>query len=244
MAAAFALALAGCEGGTGFSFASPDIGRDSGRIATQEVQLNDGMRVRAPFGKCVDTDRVRQSGGAATVVIANCSNLGARADVGAREAAIVLVTVLPGQHGSIPALRDMVRSNPGLLARSGSNEDVELVAVKTSSAALYANLIDGSPGTPAGVSARHWKAALDVAGRAVIISVFGKADGPLPGKAGEALIRDAAQAMLESNAETPLPGAGVVPTGASTVEDAVVETDPAPLGVNPAGWLRRALGRS
>ena len=78
-----ALVLAGCEGVPAFSFGSLNIDRERGRIVTQEVTLADGLRVRAPFGKCIDTRRTRQAGANATVVIANCSNLGGRADIGA-----------------------------------------------------------------------------------------------------------------------------------------------------------------
>lgn len=163
------------------------------------------MRVRAPGGKCIDTSRTRQTAGHATVVMANCSNLGARADVGARDPGLVLVTVTPVQHGDLDTLAARLRAQPALLSRSGQSADVKLVSIKTSSAALYANLIDVSGGGPVGVSARHWKAALDVAGRGVTISVFGKDNGPLTGGDGEDLARDAAQALLESNAATGLP---------------------------------------
>ncbi|MEM1235809.1 MAG: hypothetical protein AAGI10_02485 [Pseudomonadota bacterium] len=163
------------------------------------------MRVRAPFGKCVDTSRVRQRDGSASVVLANCSNLGGRADAGAPDAALVLVTITKGTHGDLAALSDLVQANPALLARSGRAEDIELLEIERSSVALYVNLIDSGPGSPQGVSERHWKAALDIAGRAVVISVFGKVEGPLPGAAGEDLIRDTAQILLQINENTPPP---------------------------------------
>ncbi|MEM9436520.1 MAG: hypothetical protein AAGA15_05715 [Pseudomonadota bacterium] len=115
------------------------------------------------------------------------------------------VTVFPVEHGDLSVLSEALRENPALLARSGRAEDVELLDLNTSSAALYANLIDLSAGGPEGVSARHWKAALDVAGRGIVISVFGKRGGPVPGAGGERLARDAAQAMLDVNVDTAPP---------------------------------------
>ncbi|MEL6691220.1 MAG: hypothetical protein AAFP28_12970 [Pseudomonadota bacterium] len=216
-----ALVLAGCEGVPAFSFGSLNIDRERGRIVTQEVTLADGLRVRAPFGKCIDTRRTRQAGANATVVLANCSNLGGRADIGAAIPGIILVTVAPGQHGDIATLSSIIRANPGVLSRSGLAEDVQLISATASASALYVNLVDSSPGGPEGVSARHWKAAVDVAGRAIVISVFGEASGPLIGEAGEDVARDVAQALLEVNAETPAPSATtIIETPVETPENA------------------------
>lgn len=175
--------------------------------------------MRAPFGKCVDTRRTRQAGANATVVIANCSNLGGRADIGAAVPGIILVTVAPGEHGDLSDLSEIIRSNPGVLGRSGRSEDVQLIAATASPSALYVNLVDNSAGGPEGVSARHWKAAVDVAGRAIVISVFGEATGPLTGEAGEGVARDVAQALLEVNAETPAPSTTIIETPVETADN-------------------------
>ncbi|MEM1375134.1 MAG: hypothetical protein AAGF78_12220 [Pseudomonadota bacterium] len=225
-----ALILAGCEGVPAFSFASLDVSRPSGRVVTQDVTLAGGLRVRGPFGKCVDTSRTRQAGAQATVVLANCSNLGGRADVGAQVPGVIFVTVTPGLHGDPVALRDAVRANPGLLARSGRSGDVQLLSTTASSAALYVNLVDKSFGGPEGLSARHWKAALDIAGRAVVISVFGARNGPLPGQDGERVARDVAQTLLEVNAETAPPAAVPIETPLETPE------------TGRQGFLRSLLG--
>ena len=226
--------LAGCESVPAFSFAPSDAER-AGRVATQEVMLRDGLRVRAPCGKCVDTRRTRQRAGQATVVIANCSNLGGRRDIGAPDPGLVLVTVTPGAHGDLDVLQATLRANPGLLARSGLVDDVDLISIKTSPAALYANLIDVSPGAPDGVSPRHWKAALDVAGRAIIISVFGKEGGPLPQAEGETLARNVAQALLDANAGLATP-VETVPPG-----DATVETPPESTENTPQSFMERSF---
>lgn len=222
-----------------FSFGSLSIDGERGRIATQEVTLASGLRVRAPFGKCVDTRRTRQAGISATVVMANCSNLGGRADIGARVPGIILVTVMPGSHGDPAALRETVRANPGLLARSGQAADIELISATASSAALYVNLVDASEGGPDGVSDRHWKAAVDVAGRAVVISIFGEEAGPLTGKDGERLARDVAQALLEVNAETELPAAPPIGPSAETP----IETPPERSENTPRGLLQGLFER-
>ncbi|MEM1235112.1 MAG: hypothetical protein AAGH70_13400 [Pseudomonadota bacterium] len=227
-----ALILTGCEGVPAFSFASLDISRPTGRVVTQEVMLAGGLRVRAPFGKCVDTRRTRQDGANATVVLANCSNLGGRADIGAQVPGIILVTVTPGRHGDPVALREAIRANPGLLARSGQASDVQLLSATASSAALYVNLIDQSVGGPEGVSARHWKAALDIAGRAVVISVFGQGSGPLPGQEGERVARDVAQTLLEVNADTGPPTAVPIETPLETPD------------TGREGFLRSLLGQA
>lgn len=197
-----ALVLTGCESLPVMSFAPPDVSRPEAeaRVAAKEIMLTGGVRVRAPSGKCVDTERVRQSAEAATVVMANCSNLGGREDVGASNPGIIFVTLVPGSHGAISDLAAQLRSDPGLLARSGRAADVEVISVKASSVAVYANVDDKSGGGPDGVSSLHWKAALNVADRAAIISVFGGEGSPLPNGAGEALARDVAQALLDGNA--------------------------------------------
>ncbi|MEM8591285.1 MAG: hypothetical protein AAGF13_02050 [Pseudomonadota bacterium] len=210
---------------------------ERGRIATQEVMLSDGLRVRAPFGKCVDTTRTRQSGGYATVVMANCSNLGGHSFVGARDAGLIFVTVIPGEHGDLSDLGSAVLSNPGVLARSGQGSDVEIISLKTSRSALYANLVDTSAGGPDGVSDRHWKAALDVAGRAIIISVFGKPDGQLPGAEGERLARDVAQSMIEANSGTPERLQSAIPL------ETVVETPSESAENTPQAVFERIFGQ-
>ncbi|MEM9349869.1 MAG: hypothetical protein AAGA47_06380 [Pseudomonadota bacterium] len=116
-----------------------------------------------------------------------------------------MVTVLPGEHGDLGSLGNALEENPALLARSGKPEDVELLDLSRSDLAVYANIVDQSSGGPEGVSPRHWKAALDVAGRGIVISVFGKSDGPVPGLAGKRLARDTAQAMLDVNIDTVSP---------------------------------------
>lgn len=214
-----AFLLAGCDGAPGFSFGGFGSDRERGRIVTQEVTLSGGFRVRAPFGKCVDTRRTRQAGANATVMIANCSNLGGRADIGAAVPGIVLVTVAPGKHGDLGELSEIIRSNPGVLSRSGRSDDVQLIAAIASPSALYVNLEDNSAGGPEGVSARHWKAALDVAGRAIVISVFGESTGPLTGEAGEDVARSVAQALLEVNAETPPPSTTIIETPVETTDN-------------------------
>lgn len=204
-------------------------------VATQEVTLFDGFRVRGPFGKCVDTRRTRQSAAASTVVLANCSNLGGRADIGAIDAALVLVTVMPTGHGDLGALRDALRAETEILSRSGQAADVELFSLSQSSVAVYANIADISAGGPEGVSPRHWKAALDVADHGVVISVFGESDGPLPGAAGESLARDVAQSLLEANS-----GLGSEPQSAPEPH-ASVESEPESAENTPT-FVERLLG--
>ncbi|MEM6478460.1 MAG: hypothetical protein AAF841_02055 [Pseudomonadota bacterium] len=231
-----ALVLTGCESIPAFSFVPDDILPETAPIATQEITLRSGMVIRAPFGKCIDTRRTRQSGGTATVIMANCSNLGGREDIGAIDPGLILVTVTPASHGDLLALRTAVRDDPGLLARSGAATDVDLIAIKTSRAALYANLVDISPGGPEGVSARHWKAALDVTGRGVVISVFGQEDGPLPAGAGESLARDVAQSLLEANS------ASADAQSESGIET-TVETPAESAENTPQAVFRRIFGR-
>ncbi|MEO1795708.1 MAG: hypothetical protein AAFR53_01670 [Pseudomonadota bacterium] len=228
-------ALAGCDGMPAFSFAPLNPEGEEGQLATQEVRLTDGMIVRAPFGKCIDLARTRQEEGSATVVMANCSNLGAAGSVGAREASLLLVTILPGGHGDLGDVSEAIQSEPGILARSGRSEDIELVSVETTQRALYANVVDLSAGGPEGVSARHWKAAFDVSGRAVILSIFGKEDGELTGVAGGRLARDAAQTLLDANVATP-------PPLTALIEDVAI--DQAPQSTESDGGLfDRLLGR-
>ncbi|MEO0487731.1 MAG: hypothetical protein AAF092_17670 [Pseudomonadota bacterium] len=171
-------------------------------IATQEILLADGLRVRAPDGKCIDTGRTRQEDGRATVVMANCSNVGGNANVGLPEPGLIFLTVVPGSHGEPLALGRRFADAPGLIARSGQDADVTLISLDASDVALYVNLIDRSPGGPRGVSAQHWKATLDLAGRAIVISVFGETNGPVPEAGGEALARAVAQSMIDNNGQT------------------------------------------
>ena len=207
-----ALLLGGCEGF--------DLGALSGQLATQEIRLEGGLRIRAPFGKCIDTSRTLQADGVATVVMANCSNLGGRADVGARDAALLFVTVTPRTHGDLARLSETLQASPELLARSGSADQIALLSVQRSELALYANVIDESAGGPEGVSSQHWKGALDVAERGVVISVFGKVGGPIEGRAGVRLARDTAQTLIDANQDTPPPSA--------TAAEAAPLAEPAP----------------
>ncbi|MEL6914551.1 MAG: hypothetical protein AAFP13_08615 [Pseudomonadota bacterium] len=232
IAALTAAALAGCEGLPAFSFAP--LGQDRGQLATQEVRLTGGLAIRAPAGKCIDLARTEEMRGFATLVMANCSNLGGRPDAGAPEAALLLVTVSDAAHGDLATLGRAISAAPSVLARSGVPEDVELLSLRQSDLALYANLVDRSDGGPEGLSPRHWKAALDVAGRGVVISVFGPEGGTLPAAGGERLARAAAQAILDANRGTALPATPPLP--AEAVETTRQSTDASP------GELRRLFG--
>lgn len=224
LAAVTAAALAGCDGLPAFSFAP--LGQERATLATQEVRLSDGIAVRAPFGKCIDLARTEEMPGIATLVMANCSNLGGRATAGAREAALMLVTVTDAGHGDLDALARTISETPAVLARSGAAEDVDLLSVKTSRRAIYANLVDRSAGGPEGLSQRHWKAALNVAGHGVVISVFGPEGGTLPERGGERLARDAAQSILDANSVSALPA--VPPLPPSAVETTRQSIDASP----------------
>lgn len=190
--------------------------------------LSDGLRVRAPGGKCIDTSRSRQESGRATIVMANCSNVGGAAQVGLPDPGLIFITVVPGSHGDPVSLGRRFADEPGLIARSGSPADVTLISLDASAAALYVNLEDRSSGGPAGVSPRHWKATMDLAGRAIVISVYGADGGEVPDAAGQALARSVAQVLIDINRGTP----SLLPPE--------VETEVAPQTTAPPGVVARA----
>ncbi|WP_186827065.1 hypothetical protein [Shimia ponticola] len=187
-------------------------------VLTQEVTLNSGLAVRAPSGFCIDTRRTRQSARGASVLMASCANLGGQPETGALNKALVLVTAVPGTHGDLVALQREIQRAP---QRLGRGPEVNLHGSETSRVALYVNLTDANPGRPPATDPRHWKAAVDVRGAAVIVSVFGAVGGPLTGRAGEQLIRDTVQALLDANSgqEPERPAAVAVATTPASSEN-------------------------
>ena len=203
-------------------------------VLTQEVTLNSGLRVRAPSGFCVDTRRTRQMAEGASVLMASCANLGGKPDTGAINKALVIMTAVPGSHGDLAELQETVKKTPQRLGRGPA---VELHGVETSSVALYANLTDANPGGPPATDPRHWKAAVDIGNKAVVLSVFGTSGGPLTGRAGEQLARDAVQALLEANS-----GAEPIRPDAVPVATTPASSENTPNGIG--GRLRGLFQRS
>jgi len=201
-------------------------------VLTQEITLTSGLAVRAPAGFCIDTRRTRQSVAGASVLMASCANLGGQPETGALNKALVLLTAVPGSHGDLQALQQDIRRAPQRLGRGPA---VELHGTETSRVALYANLTDANPGAPPATDPRHWKAAVDVRDRAAVISVFGATGGPLTGRAGEQLIRDAVQALLDANS-----GAEPAQTTAVAVATAPASSENTPnrIGDRLRGLLR------
>ncbi|MEM1302708.1 MAG: hypothetical protein AAGH17_09010, partial [Pseudomonadota bacterium] len=198
-------------------------------ILTQDITLNSGLAVRAPSGFCIDTRRTRQSGQGASVLMASCANLGGQPSSGALNKALVLLTVVPGTHGDLAQLQQQLRENP---TRLGRGPAVKLHSTETSRVALYANLTDANPGGPPATDPRHWKAVTDIRGVAAVVSVFGAVGGPLTGRAGEQLARDAVQALRDANS-------GIEPTGLPAV---AVATQPASSENTPKGIGARLSG--
>ncbi|MGR3493175.1 MAG: hypothetical protein ACU0DW_14045 [Shimia sp.] len=166
---------------------------------TRAMNLRSGLNVAGPSGYCIDPASVNEQRDRASVLLASCANLGAES--GPAIPGLLVITASPGTLGSPEVILSAVRDEGGVLAlsRTGQEGTAALHGAKSTARAVYVNMSDVSPGAPPMTDPRHWKAIMDMGGQGIVISVYGAQDGPLSGAAGEALARDAAQALLRAN---------------------------------------------
>ncbi|MGR3434402.1 MAG: hypothetical protein ACU0CO_05865 [Shimia sp.] len=237
------LSLAGClpgGGGGGLGFAGSTAAPTS--IGTPSLATRSGLTFAAPQGYCIDPGSLRQGLGTASALAASCANLG-NAEAGAPVDPAILSIASSRVGLATPAeAQAVLRTDLGraALSRSGQATDVALHDVKASERAVYVHLTDVGPGALPGTDLRHWKAVLDVSGRAVVISAHARDGSSQAQSAGEALVRDAAAAMLAANAGT----APVAPSTASPVAasaTAEVDNTPTPAQEDGAAGLAGRL---
>lgn len=171
------------------------------RVISQEVTLAGGFRVRAPKGYCIDQQVTARGISRQQVMLASCANLGG-SDASGAFGPLALMSVAPARSplGDLAALEAYYRSDQGraALAASGQAADVTLQSVKRSRVALYINLRDQGLGA-GGLSMDRWVGLVNVAGRSAVLSLTSADSAPMGASAGEALLRDLAQAVIDAN---------------------------------------------
>lgn len=166
-----------------------------------QIALFDGsVRVAAPPGYCVITDKATQTGAQAVVLIGRCQD-GARA-----KAAVVTVTV--GDPGSAAvlvaggeALAAFFSSAPGraTLAPSGRASDVAVNKAAMAGSDFLMLLTDKTSGT-------YWRAITGLKGRLVTVTAMGTAEDPLAAENSRELLNAALLALHRANSTPGEPG--------------------------------------
>lgn len=165
-----------------------------GGAGPAQISLFDGsVKVAAPPGYCVITDKATQTGASAVVLIGRCQD-GAQA-----KAAVVTVTV--GDPGSAAvlaaggeALAAFFTSAPGraTLAPSGRASDVSVTKAVMAGDDFLMLLADRQNGS-------YWRAVTGLKGRLVTVSAMGTNEMPLAAENSRDLLNAALLALHRAN---------------------------------------------
>ncbi len=184
--AAFALLMAGCQPVA----VLPDLPFLTPSAEPLPV-LEGAVRVVGPSGYCPDTASLRESGGAAVVLLGRCA--------AESEATPAVLSVAIGAAGSGAAMSGggsgmaaFLTSDQGRasLSRSGRASDLRIRKALSDDRVFLVLLEDRQAGT-------YWRGMIPVAGHLVSISAIGPGLEP---EAGRKLVQDGARALWRANA--------------------------------------------
>lgn len=174
-----------------FALAACSEGFEVTRKAPEQVLLPDGTVVAGADGWCVDETTLRSGSDTSVVVLGSCAAL-ARNPKAPRPDVPGIVTVsVETQPGASPTVDDLTaffgtETGRTVLAEDGQADSVEVLEVRVEEDVLYIRSRDSSAAT--GANSQNWRAVFMLAGRFVSVSLFGRADRPIPTEDGFAAI--------------------------------------------------------
>lgn len=169
---AVVLLLAACEGDPDFD-ALFGGGSDRITVARGEVVI------AGPLGYCPDRTATQGPDRQVSVVLGSCASIRNSAQAPSPVIPAVLTASVSRENGadisgSFSQLERFFRSRSGraALARNGDSRSVRLLSMRRRNGAFIMRLEDRSPNRVPGLSAKYWRALIDVKGRIITLSVI------------------------------------------------------------------------
>jgi len=174
LAAAIAVALAGCDAATGLAPAA------ASRQMTEVDMAGGQVTLATPTGYCIDPRSVRKSPKAGFALVARCDTLDARGFSAARELALITVTTGPLAAGArSPSMEDLTRAvAPARILERTTRNGLPMVRLETD---------NGSVGD---VSPQHWRTAFALNGQMLGLALYAPETSGAMDAEGPAVLSD------------------------------------------------------
>ena len=194
------VALTGCQFNPVKSFAAS---LPEGAVPITR-SLPGGVVIRGPEGYCLDnqTKHIGLRDGAVT--LASCARLATDKVVpDFTDGRLLTATSLRSGPANLQAVGAFLKTHDGrrLLSSSGAANTVTVHRVRVTRAGVYVDYTDTARAVKLG--ARAWRGILNVHGKYVLLGVYAGKGESVAGDAGEQLIREFAEKILQQNLAKP-----------------------------------------
>lgn len=189
LAAGLMLPLAACLGDGGAMGLRAGAAGDAPDAPRRISFYRGEVVVAGPPGYCIDAKSVQRRAASGFVLMASCGHL-STAPAGAVPPAVITVSILPRDpRAEMPTAAQLAAPWVEVgVAQQVDGDGIALIQVEKGGDGL---LPQGDP--------RHWRGAMLINGHLVGLAVYGEAGAQVSGAAGQAVLVDAAEAMLEAS---------------------------------------------